>query len=239
MATTYKTKALQSIEDRLVGLEEGSIRHATLKAARDFKMSWIRLGQMLHQVYRQKSFKEWGYMTFEGYVTKEIGVRQQTASKLMKSYLFLEREEPLYVRAETISDEANSLEGSDKKELPSAKIPSYEAVDALRRAKGKISDEEYHDLRKEAFENGREGKEIRQKAALIMREKEPPDPEKVRATRRQLVLGRLLKMLKSFGDEAEHTKFLPKALIHQLTDLAEKIEEELERHRADRTVPLD
>ncbi len=229
MATTaYKTKAVQSIEDRLTGLEEGSIRHGALKAARDFKMSWIRLGQMLHQVYRQKAFKEWGYLTFEGYVTKEIGVRQQTASKLIKSYLFLEREEPLYVRAETISDEANKLEG--EKELPSSKIPTYEAVDALRRAKGKISDEEYHDLRKEAFENGREGKEIRQKAQLIMREKEPLDPEKVRATRRQLVLGRLLKTLKSFGNEAEHAKLLPKALINQLSDLAEKIEEELERH---------
>ncbi len=226
--TVYKTKAVQSIEDRLTGLEEGSIRHATLKAARDFKMSWIRLGQMLHQVYRQKSFKEWGYMTFEGYVTKEIGVRQQTASKLIKSYLFLEREEPLYVRAETISDEANKLEG--EKELPSAKIPSYEAVDALRRAKGKISEEEYYDLRKEAFENGREGKEIRQKAALIMREKEPPDPEKVRVQRRQLVLGRLLKTLKSFSEETEHAKFLPKALVSQLNDLAEKIERELERY---------
>lgn len=228
MTTAHKTKAIQSIEDRLTGLEEGSLRHETLKAAREFKMSWIHLGQMLHQVWRQKSFKEWGYLTFEGYVSKEIGVRQQTASKLIKSYLFLEREEPHYIRAENISDETRQLEGETA--LPSAKIPSYEAVDALRRAKGKVSEEEYQELRKEAFENSREGKEIRQKAQLIMREKEPPDSEKVRAQRRQLVLGRLLKTLKTFGEEAEHGKFLPKAMIKEILDMADKIEQELERH---------
>lgn len=227
--STLKTKSLQSIEDRLAGLEEGSLRHATLKAAREFKMSWIRLGQMLHQVWRKKSFKEWGYLTFKGYVSKEIGIRQQTASKLMKSYLFLEREEPLYVRAEAISDEVRQLEDGGTMELPNTKIPSCEAVDALRRAKGKVSEAEYQELRREALENNREGKEIRQKAQLIMREKEPPDPEKARAQRRQLVLGRLLKTLKSFGQETEYGKLLPKALIKEIIDIAAKIEKELGR----------
>ena len=64
-----KTKSLKTIEDRLAGLEEGSLRHRALAAARDFKMSWLQLGEVLHQIWRQKMYKEWGYQTFEGYVS--------------------------------------------------------------------------------------------------------------------------------------------------------------------------
>ena len=41
-----------------------------------------------------KHFRTWNYLSFDTYCFKELGIRQTTASKLLKSYSFIEKEEP-------------------------------------------------------------------------------------------------------------------------------------------------
>ena len=61
--------------------------------------------------------------------------------KLLKSYYFLEKEEPHYLKNEYAAS------------TQPANIPSYESVNILRQAKNnKVLDEEdYRDLKKEIF----------------------------------------------------------------------------------------
>ena len=82
----------------MLNLEPGSFRYKVLDAARGFKSSWMELGQYLFTVYRDKLFKEWWYLTFEAYTAKEIGIKQPTAMKLLRSYSFLEKEEPVFLK---------------------------------------------------------------------------------------------------------------------------------------------
>lgn len=135
-----------------------SFRYRVLDSAKRFKNSWIDLGQALYAVYKDKLFKGWGYLTFEAYCAKEIGVRQPTALKLLKSYSFLETEEPAYLKKKS----------EDQK--PS-QIPSYEAVNALRLAKAseKLDEDEYEELRQDVLENAKEDVEVKKKIRYILK----------------------------------------------------------------------
>ena len=74
-----KTKSLERLEEKMTGIEEGSIRYRVLQSAKNFKTSWIDLGQALYSVWKDKSYKGWGYMTFDAYSQKEIGIKKATA----------------------------------------------------------------------------------------------------------------------------------------------------------------
>ncbi|MDP2928664.1 MAG: hypothetical protein Q8O01_01190, partial [Candidatus Omnitrophota bacterium] len=90
----YKTKTLSAIEEKMADVDEGSLRYKILSSAKSFKTSWIDLGQALYSVWKDKLYKDWGFLTFDAYTSKEIGVRKNTALKLLKTYYFLEKEEP-------------------------------------------------------------------------------------------------------------------------------------------------
>ena len=77
-----KPKSLNRIEDKLETLDEASYRFKVLNACRQFKTSWIQLGQSLFAVQRDKLFRSWDFLTFEGYCQKELSIRQATAAKL-------------------------------------------------------------------------------------------------------------------------------------------------------------
>ena len=83
------TKSLQNIEEKMKGLDENSLRYHILESAKSFKTSWVELGRSLYSVWKDKLYKEWGYSTMDAYTGKEIGIRKQTAMKLLKSYYFL------------------------------------------------------------------------------------------------------------------------------------------------------
>ncbi len=167
-----KPKSIQNIEKIMDGLEPGSLRFSVLDCARQFKTSWIELGQHLFSIYKDKHYKEWGYLTFEAYCAKEIGVRQNTALKLLKSYSFLEREEPEFLKL-------------SKEQTASPKaIPSVEAVNSLRLAKGnqRIPEEDYEEIRTSVLEDVKPEEEVRQKIKYVLKanpstkEKETADP---------------------------------------------------------------
>ena len=97
MSEPIKTKSIKNIEEKMENLPTETIRHRVLQSAKNFKASWIELGQSLYTVYKDKLYKNWGYLTFDAYTSKEIGIRKQTALKLLRSYYFLEKKEPDYL----------------------------------------------------------------------------------------------------------------------------------------------
>jgi len=215
-----KSKSLEKIERRMAQLEPGSLRYQALSSARDFKASWIGLGQILYTVYKDKFYKEWGYVTFEAYCKAEVGIRQQTASKLLHSYYFLERNEPEFLRA--VHDEKAGVEPRG--------IPGMEAVNVLRlAAKNKeLTQDDYRAFKKSVFEEGKEAGDVKKQVGLRLRSlREEGDPEKVRAQRRQQTLRRLLGTLKSLQKEAVHGHLVSERTAKELEKLCSSLDREL------------
>ncbi|MDD4957306.1 MAG: hypothetical protein PHH49_07290 [Candidatus Omnitrophica bacterium] len=215
----HKTKAIERIERQMEDIDEGSIRYKVLDCARRFKSSWMELGQTLFSVWKDKLYKEWGYSEFDTYVLKEIGIRGQTAGKLIRSYSFLEREEPAYLvhRKE---------DGAD-----TAKMPTYEAVDVLRRAKlnKNIDVEDYRKIRENVLENGKEAADVRKELSVIIRKNEELEPEEARKKKREIIVKRFVNTLKSVRKEIRMYKMLPDDILREAEKLIEKIESTIDR----------
>ncbi len=215
-----RSRSLEKIERRMAELEPGSMRYQVLASARDFKASWIGLGQILYTVYKDKCYREWGYTTFEAYCKAEVGIQKQTASKLLHSYYFLERHEPEFLRA--VHQEKDGVE-------PKA-IPGMEAVNALRlAAKNKeLSEDDYLGFKRSVFEEGREGKEVKKQVGLRLRSlREEEDPEKARAQRRQQTLRRLLSTLKGLQKEAVAGRLVSARTARELEKVCSSLAQEL------------
>lgn len=215
--TKLTTKSLEGIQNRMEGVDEGSMRYRILQNAKNFKTSWIDLGQSLYSVWKDKLYKEWGYNTFEAYTAKEIGIKQPTAMKLLKSYYFLEREEPAYLQKERTED------------TTVATAPSYESVNVLRLAKDKkaIDSVDYAALKKDVFVAGKDAGEVRKSLTSIMKQREELDPEEARQRKRTATLKRFIGTLKSLKRDLETTKMLPGPIIKEVSSLIAKIESEI------------
>lgn len=213
---TLKTKAMRDIEQKMENLDEGSLRYHILQSARDFKTSWIDLGRALYTVWKDKMYKEWGYGKFEAYTSREIGVRKQTAIKLLRSYFFLEKEEPEYLKGYLESEEASSL-------------PTYESIDVLRMAKNKkiLDTSDYASIKKEVLEKGRDAGEVRKELTGLIRQRQELEPEEAWQNKKVAVVRRFLSTLKSLKEEIEIAKLLPAPLIKEAAALIQKLESEI------------
>ncbi|MDD2703597.1 MAG: hypothetical protein PHC33_06310, partial [Candidatus Omnitrophica bacterium] len=189
-----------------------------LEKVKHFKTSWIDLGQALYSVWKDKLYRQWGFNQFDTYTAKEIGIKKPTAMKLLKSYYFLEKEEPEYLK--------KSVEGEPE---DAGSIPSMEAVDLLRSAKNKktLGESEYADLKKDVFEKNRDVKEIKKDLTGLMRQREELDPEEAREKHRDRSLRRFLGALRAVKHEIETAKLLPVSIIKEADTLIRKIEHEL------------
>lgn len=212
-----KTKAIQEIERKMQGLDENSLRHKVLRNVINFKTSWIDLGQSLYSVWKDKLYRDWGYLTFEAYASKEIGVRKETAMKLLRSYYFLEKEEPQYLKRE-ISDPSGA-----------ANLPSYESVNLLRLAKNRkeIDDSDYESLKKNVFEKGKDARDVRKDLTTLIRQREELDPQEARNNRKSAAVKRVVATLKALKNDIEIAKLLPLSTIKDIKDLIAKLEEEI------------
>ena len=213
----HKPKSLKNIEDKMASLEEGSLRYHVLESAKNFKSSWIELGRSLYSVYKDKLYKEWGYSTFDAYTLKEIGIKKPTAMKLLRSYYFLEKEEPAYLKKD-YNETADT-----------AKLPSYEAIDLLRKAKDKksLDEDDYTKLKQDIFEEGKDTQQVKKDLTALIRGREEVEPEEAYRRKRVGTLKRFLGTLKGLKQEAEISKLLPAALIKEAQELIKKIEAEL------------
>lgn len=212
-----KTKSLKNIEEKMETLDTNSLRYQVLKSAKDFKCSWIELGRSLYSVYKDKMYKEWGYINFDVYVAREIGIRKQTAMKLLKSYYFLEKEEPQYLK----SDYTDSAKP--------ANIPSYESVNILRQAKNKkgLDEHDYSDLKKDIFERGKDAQEVKKNLGVIIRQRQELDPEEAQEKRKRSTVNRLLGQLRLLKQEAQVLKLLSAPIIKEIDNLIKNIDLEM------------
>jgi len=211
------TRTMENIDRKLESAEEGSARHKVLSSAKSFKTSWFDLGQSLYSVWRDRLFKDWGYATFEAYTSKEIGIKKPTAMKLLKSYYFLEKEEPNYVEKAAISPENPAL------------VPTYDAVNLLRLAKNKktLDGGDYAHLRREVLEMGRDAGLVKKDLTSLMKQREELQPDEARHKKRMTVLKRLITSLKSLRTDIENSKLLPVSTVKEISNLIHKIELEI------------
>lgn len=211
------TKVLDRIEEMMGGLDADSMRYKILENAKNFKSSWINLGQALYAVWKDRLYKDWGYATFDAYTSKEIGIKKQTAMKLLKSYYFLEKEEPRYLQQEDMSERSPS------------NLPTYEAVNLLRLAKNKstIDGSDYASLRHDVLEKGKDAREVKKDLTVLMKQREELEPEEARRKRKESVIKRLLTALKTLRTDIETSKMLPSSMIKDVSNLIHKIELEL------------
>lgn len=197
-------------------IDQNSLRYHILQNAKDFKTSWIELGRALYTVSKDKLYKEWGYSSFDIYTSREIGIRKQTAMKLLRSYYFLEKEEPFYLKKEYMEESG------------AANVPGYESVDVLRQAKNKkVGGEEYAALKKEIFEKGKDACEVKKELTAMIRQRQELDPEEARRNKKLAIVKRLLSTLKSLKEEAGILKLLPAPLIKETDILINKLEAEI------------
>ena len=210
------TASLQRIEHQLAAIEPGTLRHHALSAARDFKTSWIELGRALYAVWKDRAFKEWGFLTFEAYCAKEIGIQALTAKKLLRSYAFLEQHEP------------RLLPTKEQPAYPTTGYPSYEAVDVLRQAKeqGHVPDAAYRQLRERAFERGEEPAALRKELRLVIRRAQPAaQAEADEARTRSAALRRMIGTLRALHRTASEEQLLSSTLLRDVERLIARLED--------------
>ncbi|MBI4707031.1 MAG: hypothetical protein HY761_03795 [Candidatus Omnitrophica bacterium] len=212
-----KPKSLRNLEEKMENMDADSLRYHILDSAKNFKTSWVELGRSLYSVYKDKLFKNWGYSTFDIYSAKEIGIRKQTAMKLLRSYYFLEKEEPALLKEDY------------KENAQPATLPSYESIDVLRQAKNKkiIDADDYNSLKKEIFEKGRDARDAKRDLTTLIRQRQELDPDEAFEKKRLATVRRFLGTLKAIKQEIESQKLVSAGIIKEAASLIQKLEAEL------------
>jgi hypothetical protein len=123
MTRTKLDETMAALEDLHADDPE---RAELVRRARRFKASWIELAEALTDARRGGRWKDWGYSTFEEYTGKELHLRPETVDKLTGSYSFLQRRAPAVLSRDGLA----------------APVPSYQAIDFLRRAEEQGGPEE-------------------------------------------------------------------------------------------------
>lgn len=113
-----RTKTDDALAQALEEHADDPERAEAIRRTRRFKASWIELGEALSRLRRSDRWKAWGFESFEQYTRGELHLKPDTVEKLTGSFMFLKRRAP---------------EVLDRDGLR-APIPSYAAVDFLRRA---------------------------------------------------------------------------------------------------------
>ncbi|MFO0668919.1 MAG: hypothetical protein U0235_04715 [Polyangiaceae bacterium] len=135
-----RTKVDASLEAAQAAHQDDPERAEVLRRTRNFKSSWIELAEALAQVQRDGSFRAWGYESFDEYTKAELHLRPETVQKLVGSFVFLKKRAPEVLVRDGVS----------------ANIPSYQAVDFLRRAESeeRAPTEAVEEIRRRVLDDG-------------------------------------------------------------------------------------
>ena len=213
-----RTNAISKLESNMATIEQGSFRYEILNCAKTFKSSWLELGQHLMTVYKDKLYKEWDYLTFEAYCSKEIGIRKETGLKLLRSYYFLEKEEPQFIQKEYLESASSS------------QSPSYEAVNVLRQVKMNkdLSIADYEKMKRHVFEEGKADRDVKDVyKAMIKSVRQEENPEEAHENRRIAYLRRMIGALSSIKKEIKMNNFLSDKIVSEIESIIDKVEAEL------------
>src|SRR3989338_5666052 len=193
------------------------LREHIIQCSKEFKTSWVHLGQALYSVWKGKLFHLWGYEKFEHYTQKEAGLRKELVIKLLKTYFFLEEEEPGYLTKEF---------GESR---DATQVPSYEAVNVLRLAKLKreINEEDFLHLKSNVFEKGKDALSIKKDLTALIKDRKEVDPEKEREEKKDTAIRRVVSVMRVFKDDMETLKLIPDRLIKEVDELMKKLERQV------------
>lgn len=135
-------RALAALEEQHADDPE---RVEVVRRTRRFKASWLELAEALSEVKRSKNWERWGHPSFDEYTKTELKLRADTVEKLTGSYMFLHKRAPEVLKRDPLD----------------APLPSYQAIDFLRRAEAKaeetgsnVPDETIVDIRKRILDDG-------------------------------------------------------------------------------------
>ena len=192
-----------------------SLRSTILETAKDFKSSWITLGRYLYTVYQDKLYKEWGFREFETYCLKEVCIKMTTAQKMLRSYGFLEKEEPKFIKDNRYREEEPR------------RIPDYESVNVLRLAKNRNLDEEDYDELKQKVLEGSPVESVRQQYRNFLEAAKTESPDEIRENNRKSSLKRTVSTLKTLYRELSAHKFLSARKLKDMEILIQELEKEL------------
>lgn len=197
---------------------EDEIRGKTLQTAKSYKASWIELGRYLQTIYKDKMYKGWGFLAFETYCKKELGMKEAMASKIIKSFSFLETEEPKLTKPEFFEKE---------NERP---VPDLEALNTLRLAKNNknIPAQEFAEMKESVLERGVGQEEIRAKVKRIVEESQDTESAEYKKTKRNGVLRRAISALGAVRKECADSKLIPNYLLEQIFELTVKLKEQFD-----------
>ncbi len=211
--TDIWTQPAQEFRDDTAGF---GVRDQLKDHSKNFKTSWINLGQALFTVWDDKLYQVWGFEKFESYTEEELGLTKSLALKLLKTYSFLEQHEPDFLKLEIL------------KEKDAQGIPHYDAVDVLRKAKNskELQREDYQKLREDIFMKGKDAKTVRKDLTHMMKEREQLDPEEERDKRKTSSVNRLMTAIKTFQKDMETLKLISPELVKEASVLLKKLEEE-------------
>jgi hypothetical protein len=194
------------------------IREVLVTHAKNFKVSWVNLGQALYPVWKDKLFYGWGFDKFEYYTERELGIQKPTAIKLLKTYFFLEQDEPAYLTREF------------PETRKAAQVPDCDAVNVLRlaRQKRELNREDYQQIKKAAFDQGKDASGLRKDLTQLMKERKPVDPDEERQKRSAQSLQRMLTALKNFKKDMETLKIAPADIMKEADDFMERLQKALD-----------
>ena len=135
----------------------------------------------------------------------------------LKSYYFLEQEEPRYLKKDY------------KEEAGCVSAPTFESVDALRLAKNKreIDSADYQRIKKNVFENGKDAPSLKKDLTALIKQREELLPQEAWQKKKQALLRRFLSLLKSVRQEIKIAKILPAQVVKEVDKLITKLETEI------------
>jgi hypothetical protein len=207
-ADAGKTGAMSRLEaaghPRSDQIPAGSLRHNLLLTAQRFKSIWFEFGALLVRARDEASYEEWGYPTFEDYCRKELRIRRQTAFKLTRSYSFLSRHEPKAALSQEMSRRA----------------PRFEVVEVLAEAeeRGKLSPEEYKEIRDSIWSSDKPVSELKREFSerfpgIASSNQARPQPQRLAYASRKL------------ADGLAACRHAPRAIVERAAALAEDVED--------------
>ncbi|HKI51227.1 MAG TPA: hypothetical protein VJ995_04080 [Geothermobacteraceae bacterium] len=208
METSVKTKAETLIDQLMQQLDPDSARYHVLASARQFKSSWVDLGEKLLKVKREGLFAEWGYQDFLDYCRKEVRIKQPTAQKLTMAYRYLEQKQPNLLQ-----------QGANLHPLP-----DYRSVDLLRHAEEEqqLSQDEISQLRHAVLSENRSFPTVRQRFNQTCQSHRDSNE------RRKIALQAALSASRRLGSALQSVEDLKGMIAGPLEELIANLEAELQ-----------
>ncbi|MFH0753039.1 MAG: hypothetical protein V2A70_00565 [Candidatus Omnitrophota bacterium] len=211
-------------EERVIALKQfdnlnsQQVRALVQEGAKDFKASWLKLAQALFTVHRDKLYEYWGYEKFEYYVEREVGIKKPMGLKLVKTYAFVEQQEPQCLKADFFDGREAGV------------LPQFEAVNLLRMARNNkdLTKSDYQEIRKSVIDNGKDAALVRKDLTAMIKERKQVDPDEEREQRSVAAVKRFMTAIRSFKKDADTLKLIPSHIVKKTEELIRELESEIE-----------